>query len=136
MANEVEIGRFKNKGNEIFDISGTIPEGQIKFVNQTENTSGTESFRNGTWHGWYKEYYDNGRIKRETRYSYGKKIENKEYFNQYSNQHYHNNKQYYRDYNNNRNHTDIEHYIKKVIGIRINMALKSYNKSKQDSHNW
>jgi antitoxin component YwqK of YwqJK toxin-antitoxin module len=75
-----EICRFKSKDNKIIELEGKLPEGNIEFFNQTEGTRGNENFHNNNWHGWYREYYDNGRLKRETKYFEGKKILNKEYF--------------------------------------------------------
>jgi len=75
-----EVARFKESKRTIIDSSGKIPDGRVRFYNLTTNTYGEEYFRNGKRIGEFKEYYKDGRIKREVRYESGKVIKNKEYY--------------------------------------------------------
>ncbi len=75
-----EIGRFKFEGDKIYDASGDLPDGQVRFVNETTETFGKKFYRNGQRHGEYLEYYKGGEKKREAMYEAGRIIRNKEYF--------------------------------------------------------
>jgi len=75
-----EIGRFKSAGEKIYDVAGTIPEGQVEFINLTKNTHGLEFFRKGKRHRDYREYYENGNIRMHKVYFYGKLMKLNEYF--------------------------------------------------------
>jgi antitoxin component YwqK of YwqJK toxin-antitoxin module len=77
---DTEIARYKNTGEEIYDVTGTIPDGLVKFVNAFTSTYGEEYYRNGKRNGPYKEYYDEGKIQREAEYRMGQLMKNKDYF--------------------------------------------------------
>ena len=79
-AGETEIARFKNKGEDVYDYTGKIPDGKVKFEDDTQKTSGEEYYQDGKRHGPYKEYYPTGEIWREAYYYNGKLMRNKEYF--------------------------------------------------------
>ena len=75
-----QIGRFKSNDDAIYDQEGDIPDGKVKFLNFTNNTYGIEYFRNKQRHGWYREYYSSGQMKREAKFVKGKKLLNKVYY--------------------------------------------------------
>lgn len=76
---------------------------------------------------WYKD-------SKQTRSDYYKtyRQQNKEYFNQYSNNHYHTKKELYREWNKNKYHSDPSFRIKHVTSARISEALKTYNTLKNN----
>ena len=74
-----EIASFKNYEEKIFDFQGDIPDGKVKFINETDNAYGEEQYRKNKRHGMYREYYDNGNIHKEIEYSFGKRKTIKEY---------------------------------------------------------
>lgn len=76
----VEIARYKTAKEKIYDLSGTIPDGEVRFVNFTTNTRGTEHYRDNQRHGDYEEYYAEGPLKRIATYSKGKLKTVKDYF--------------------------------------------------------
>lgn len=78
-----------------------------------------------------KEYYTNTKEDRKI-YHKQYRVDNKEYFNNYCHNHYHTKKELYRDWERNRLKTDLSFRLKKVVGVRINQALKTYNSLKQD----
>lgn len=75
-----EMARFKNLGEKVYDVSGKIPDGVVKFENITDNTSGTESYIDGKRDGLYQERYSDGQMKREAEYRRGDLVSSKEYF--------------------------------------------------------
>jgi hypothetical protein len=75
-------------------------------------------------------YHTSGRKESDYYKTYRK--ENKEYFNQYCNNHYHTKKELYREWNKNKYNTDIGFRIKHVTSARISEALKLYNTLKKD----
>ncbi|MCB9747461.1 MAG: hypothetical protein H6755_03540 [Candidatus Omnitrophica bacterium] len=77
---DIEIARFKSVEDKIYDLEGEIPDGKIKFFNESKNTYGEEEYWGGKRHGFYREYYGTGELKKETEYKYGQKWINKEYF--------------------------------------------------------
>lgn len=79
-SDEQEIGRYKSVTDEIFDVKGVIPDGKVTFFNQTDETQGEEQFFNGQRNGWFREYYSNDQLKKETHYDNGKPKLNKEYY--------------------------------------------------------
>jgi hypothetical protein len=58
--------------------------------------------------------------------------ENKEYFNNYSHNHYHTNKELYREWERERYATDLPFRIKHITSTRIHEALKTYQILKND----
>tara|TARA_R110000803_G_scaffold28330_1_gene65558 strand:- start:1408 stop:1992 length:585 start_codon:yes stop_codon:yes gene_type:complete len=72
-----------------------------------------------------KKYYNETKHDRADYYaSYREK--NKEYFNQYSHNHYHTNKELYREWNRNKYATDPHFRTKHITSSRIHEALKTY----------
>ena len=57
---------------------------------------------------------------------------NKEYFNNYSSNHYHTNKELYREWNREKYATDVQFKIKHITSARIHEALKTYQTLKKD----
>src|SRR3989344_4357993 len=61
--------------------SGRIPDGLVKFYDDFHNTYGEEHYRYNRKHGITKTFYYAGRLKSEERYSDGKLLHSKEYYN-------------------------------------------------------
>jgi len=76
-------------------------------------------------------YHTTGKNTRKDYYDQYRK-ENKEYFNTYSNQHYHENKEIYREWNRNKSATDPVFRLKHAINSSINGNLQKYLQIKQD----
>jgi hypothetical protein len=76
---------------------------------------------------WYK-------VSKESRADYYKtyRDQNKEYFNQYSNIHYHTKKELYREWNRTKYQTDLGFKLRHVTAARISQALKTYQTLKKD----
>lgn len=76
-----EIARFKSSGNKVFDMTGKIPDGVVKFNNQTEETYGEENYVNNKRNGKYREYYvSNNQLRKEAYYLDGELKSLTEYF--------------------------------------------------------
>lgn len=67
-------------GDEIVDLRGVLPEGNVNFVNETKETYGEERFHKGKRHGLYKEYYSNGILYRQAKFHKGKLMKNAIYY--------------------------------------------------------
>ena len=80
LINKEEVARYKAKDNKIFDESGHIPDGKVKFVNEWKNTYGFEYYRNGMRDGAFTEHYNNGNIKTEAEYKRGRLLQRKTYY--------------------------------------------------------
>jgi antitoxin component YwqK of YwqJK toxin-antitoxin module len=78
--NGVEVARYKNINDQVFEFEGEIPDGRGEFVNKTTDTYGEEYYLKGKRDGDFKEYYKNGQMRREAFYKEGKCIKSKEYF--------------------------------------------------------
>ena len=76
----VEIARNKSSKGKVYDQTGEIPDGKVKFTNESNGTYGVEYYRNGERHGPAKIYYKDGVLRQETYYQYGKLMTNTEYF--------------------------------------------------------
>ncbi|MCA9403279.1 MAG: hypothetical protein KC897_05810 [Candidatus Omnitrophica bacterium] len=68
------------KGDEIENLKGVLPEGQIGFINETKETYGQERYRKGKRHGEYAEYYSNGVLYRRAKFYEGKLMENEIFY--------------------------------------------------------
>jgi antitoxin component YwqK of YwqJK toxin-antitoxin module len=77
---DTEIARYKSVDEKIYDMTGTIPDGLVKFVNAFTSSYGEEYYRNGKRNGPYKEYYNEGTLLREAEYRTGQLLKNKDYF--------------------------------------------------------
>lgn len=75
-----EIARHKVAKDMTYDNEGEIPDGRVKFINESNKTYGAEFYRGGRRHGPAKVYYRDGPLKREMEYQYGRLIKNKEYY--------------------------------------------------------
>jgi len=80
LVDKKEVARYKSKDDKIFDKSGHIPDGKVKFVNEWENTYGFEHYRNGKREGAYIEFDSNNHIKAEAEYKRGRLIKRKSYY--------------------------------------------------------
>jgi len=77
-----EIARHKvsKKGGIIYDHTGNIPNGKVKFINETNKTYGVEYYRDNVRHGPGRTKYKDGQLKNESEYQYGKLKTRKEYY--------------------------------------------------------
>lgn len=76
-----EIARWKTVEGKIIEQSGEVPEGKVKFLDESNNTYGHEYYQNGKKHGFEKTYYRDGRLYREENYWFGKLQTRREYYN-------------------------------------------------------
>lgn len=76
-----EIARHKEslKG-VIYDQSGEIPNGKVKFINESNETFGVEYYQDGGRHGPLRINYKDGPLKQEAYYEFGKLITRKEFY--------------------------------------------------------
>lgn len=77
-----EIARHKvsRKGGIAYDHTGDIPNGLVKFINETNRTYGAEYYQNNLRHGPGRTNYKDGQLKSESNYQHGKLITRKEYY--------------------------------------------------------
>jgi antitoxin component YwqK of YwqJK toxin-antitoxin module len=78
--NGQEVARFKLDKRKMDDFTGHVPDGEVKFIDESQKTFGTEFYQDDKLHGPYVEYYEGGALKRESQYRQGELIYNKEYF--------------------------------------------------------
>ena len=79
-AGDERIAQLKARLDDVVSLNGEIPDGRIKFINETDDTFGEISFLNNLLHGDYIEYYQNRQVKMEAKYYKGKLRTSKEYF--------------------------------------------------------
>ena len=101
------------------------------FCNRKGEIDGKHRYCKTCLNGDFKTYYHTSGRK-ESDYYKSYRDQNKEYFNNYSNNHYHTNKDLYREWNKNKYDTDIGFRIKHVTSSRISQALKTYNTLKNN----
>ena len=76
-----EIARHKvSRRGMIYDQTGKIPDGKVKFINETDHTYGVEYYRGGVRNGPARTNYRDGPLKYEIKYQYGKVMTRREYF--------------------------------------------------------
>jgi hypothetical protein len=107
---EKSLDNFWNKSNE--------PDGKHRYCTTCQKESGKVYYHTSGRKDsdYYKTYRD----------------QNKEYFNQYSNTHYHSKKELYREWNRTKYQTDLGFKLKHVTAARISQALKTYQTLKKD----
>ena len=76
----VEVARNRSAKGEAYDQKGEIPDGKVKFINESNETYGVEYYRNGKRNGPAKTYYKDGALREDTYYQFGKLMTNTEYF--------------------------------------------------------
>ncbi|MBF0384649.1 MAG: hypothetical protein HQL27_02135 [Candidatus Omnitrophica bacterium] len=76
-----EIARLKSSGEEVLEIEGKIPDGRVAFTNITTGTSGEEFYLDNKRSGDYREFYPNGQLKRKAQYSFGRLLDDEDFFN-------------------------------------------------------
>ena len=101
-----------------------------EYYNKKDSKDGKHIYCNICSRVEKKEYYE---LTKEKRADYYKqhRIENKEYYNTYSNKHYHTKKELYREWNRNKYATDINFKLKHITSARIHEGLKRYQTKKQ-----
>ena len=62
--------------------TGEIPDGNVKFIDEYNQTYGEEYYHRGKRHGIVKTYYQDGKLKSDVQYVYGEIIKNKEYYHE------------------------------------------------------
>lgn len=76
-----EIARHKvSRKGLVYDQEGKIPNGKVKFINETDQTYGVEYYRGGLRHGSARVNNKDGSLKAESTYQYGKLMTRKEYY--------------------------------------------------------
>jgi antitoxin component YwqK of YwqJK toxin-antitoxin module len=78
---EKEIAKQRSSGGVVYEHSGEIPDGKVKFFNYFKNTYGEEHYKNGKKHGLSKTYYPNGQLNLDVDYIDGKILMKREYYN-------------------------------------------------------
>ena len=76
---EIARHRVDRKG-ALYDQTGIIPDGKVKFVNETNETYGAEIYKDGKRHGPMKAFYKDGILMQESYYQFGRLVTSKEYF--------------------------------------------------------
>jgi len=105
--------------------------GLDEFYNKKEASDGKHIYCKTCMKQEKKQYYAETKHVRADYYK-TYRDQNKEYFNQYSNIHYHTKKELYREWNKNRYHSDPAFRVKHVTAARISQALKTYQTLKKD----
>lgn len=75
-----ELARQKTTGQKVLEQNGEIPDGKIKFIDESEHTYGEEYYRNGKKEGLSRTYYEDGWLKMESDYREGAILNSKEYY--------------------------------------------------------
>ena len=78
-AGDKEIGGFSSKDDEISDESGKIPDGEIKFVNESTEMHGVENLREGKRHGPAQTFLASGELYLDETYNRGQLVTSKQY---------------------------------------------------------
>lgn len=78
------------------------------------------------------KYYHEIRKIEKAEYYKEYREKNKEYFNNYCNNHYHTKKELYREWEQNKRDNDLGYKLKHITSTRINDALKTYTTLKKD----
>ena len=74
-----EIARQKMSHQGVLEKSGKIPDGKFKFV-EDDHTYGEEYYQAGQKHGTMTTFYEDGKLKSEAVYMYGKLNKEKEFY--------------------------------------------------------
>lgn len=77
---DAEIARQKTAGGKIVETTGKIPDGKVKFVDESGNRHGVEYYRDGRKDGPSNTYDPDGQAFEEAYYRYGKLLWRKEYY--------------------------------------------------------
>lgn len=79
-AEDTEIAWQKIVGGKVVEIKGTIPNGKVKFTDESSNRHGVEYYSNGKKDGPSNTYYPDGQAFEEAYYRNGKLLWRKEYY--------------------------------------------------------
>ena len=74
------IARQRISANGVYERVGDIPDGKIRFFDESKGTYGEEYYRDGKKSGIVRTYYNDGRLNSEAEYDKGKLITKKEYY--------------------------------------------------------
>lgn len=74
------IARQKVSAKGIEEKVGEIPDGVVKFFDESQRTHGQEHYRSGQKDGLVRTYYEDGRLNSESLYRHGKLLTKKEYY--------------------------------------------------------
>jgi len=76
-----EIARHKvSRKGLVYDQTGKIPNGKVKFINETNRTYGVEYYIGNMKNGPARTNYKDGQLKIEANYQFGELITRKEYY--------------------------------------------------------
>ena len=73
-------GHKTDNTGKIYDQTGTVPSGFVKFVNESDETYGGEYYQNGQRHGPLQEYFKDGSLKRQAYFQDGRLMTSTEYY--------------------------------------------------------
>ena len=100
-----------------------------EFCNKKQEKDGKHRYCKTCLNGEFKTYYHKSGRKKSDYYKKYRE-EHKEYFNTYSNNHYHTKKELYREWERNRLRTDSTFRVKKSIMAMLHFHLKKNNEYK------
>ncbi len=75
-----EVGLQRRTADGEKEVEGNIPEGKVKFIDQTTGTYGEEYYKRGQKHGVSRTYFPTGELMKEVYYIKGILITEKEFF--------------------------------------------------------
>ena len=76
----VEIARNTEKNGEFYDQTGEIPDGKVKFINETNETYGVEYYLDQKLNGSSRMFYKDGVLMSESLYQFGKLMTRAKYY--------------------------------------------------------
>ena len=75
-----EIAQKKSSPRGVYEEQGQIPDGKVKFFNESNKTYGEEHYKRGKKDGPELTFYEMGELKVESNYKEGKLQNSKEYY--------------------------------------------------------
>lgn len=77
---EIARNKISTRSGKVYDQTGEVPDGRVKFINEHDETYGVEIYKNGILHGPARTNYKSGQTKTEAEYEFGKLKKRKEYY--------------------------------------------------------
>ena len=74
------IARQRISANGVYEKVGEIPDGKVKFFDESKGTYGEENYHYGKKSGIIRTYYNDGQLNSEAEYFNGKLLTQKEYY--------------------------------------------------------
>ncbi len=75
-----ELARQKTTGRKVLEQNGKIPDGNVKFIDESEHTYGEEYYEDGKRQGLARTYYEDAKPKMESYYKEGNLLKSKEFY--------------------------------------------------------